>query len=208
MPNANGIVTRVHAHEARLIRNVRKQRKQWHYRVLRGRIWFDEETRRAHRQLKQGIPAFLRDASLRNLLTTPIIYSLGLPFILLDAWVTVYQWICFPIYRIPRVPRGRYFVLDRHKLPYLNAIEKAHCAYCSYVTGVIAYVREIAACTEHYWCPIKHARPVPPPHVHYQFFFDYGDAAGYRHRLPELRRTITPRRDRTIASGGPSLRGR
>jgi hypothetical protein len=157
----------------------------------RGRIWFDDEPRWAHGPFRQGILAFLREASLRNLLTAPVIYSLGLPFILLDAWVTVYQWICFPLYRIPRVPRRRYVVLDRHRLPYLNAIEKAHCAYCSYVTGVVAYVREVAACTEQYWCPIKHAGPVLSPHVHYQLFLDYGDAAGYRRRLPELRRTIT-----------------
>ena len=55
------------------------------------------------RLLKQRIPSFLRHGSLRNLLTTPIIYSLGLPFLLLDLWVTVYQWVCFPVYGIARV---------------------------------------------------------------------------------------------------------
>src|SRR5687768_6504110 len=45
-----------------------------------------------HRLLKQRIPSFLRHGSLGNLLTTPIIYSLGLPFVLLDVWITAYQW--------------------------------------------------------------------------------------------------------------------
>ena len=90
------------------------------------------------RLLKQRIPSFLRQGSLRNLLTTPIIYSLALPFLLLDAWVTAYQWVCFPIYGIDRVRRSRYLVIDRHKLRYLNAIEKANCVYCGYANGVLA----------------------------------------------------------------------
>ena len=49
--------------------------------------------------------------------------------------------------------------------PYLNAIERADCAYCSYATGVIAYAREIAARTEQYRCPIKHDRTVLRPHA-------------------------------------------
>ncbi len=104
-------------------------------------------------------------------------YSLMVSFALLDGWVTVYQWLCFPIYRIARVPRKRFIVVDRHKLEYLNVIEKAHCVYCGHANGVLAYVREVAARTEHYWCPIKHARGVPQPHRWYPQFADFGDAA-------------------------------
>ena len=152
--------------------------------------WFDEETHSLHRRFKQSVPAFLRDASLLNLLTTPIIYSLVLPMLLLDLWISVYQWTCFPLYGIARVRRRSYFVIDRHKLAYLNAIEKANCMYCSYANGLFAYVREVAARTELYWCPIKHARRVLAPHAHYQQFLDYGDARGYRRQLPALRRTL------------------
>ena len=126
------------------------------------------------------------------IVSAPIIYSLLIPFALLDAWVTLYQWICFPIYGIARVPRRKYFVIDRDKLAYLNAIEKGNCVYCGYATGAIAYVREIAARTEQYWCPIKHARPIPSPHSHYHLFFDYGDGRTYRHDLPKLRRALRP----------------
>ena len=57
--------------------------------------------------------------------SAPIIYSVALPFLLLDLWVTLYQWICFPIYGIPYVRRSDYVALDRRKLGYLNGIEIA-----------------------------------------------------------------------------------
>ena len=196
------IVTGIREAEAHLTRGVRRQQRRWRFRVRRGRIWFDEETQLLHRRFKQSVPAFLRDASLLNLLTTPVIYSLAVPMLLLDLWITVYQWACFPLYGIARVPRRSYFVIDRHKLAYLNAIEKANCMYCSYANGLFAYVREVTARTELYWCPIKHARRVRAPHSHYQQFLDYGDAEGYRRQLPALRRTL-----RQPASGLPQARG-
>jgi hypothetical protein len=109
---------------------------------------------------------------------------------MLDFWVTVYQAVCFPIYGIARVPRRRYFAIDRRKLAYLNAIEKVHCTFCSYANGLIAYVREVAARTEQYWCPIKHARTIPVQHSRYHVFFDYGDAERYRRDLVPLRNQL------------------
>jgi hypothetical protein len=188
--NVAEIASSIRERKAALYREMRERRRRWGYRVRRRRVWFDLEVRRAHKQLKQSVPAFLWQGSLWNLLTAPLTYSLGVPLLLLDAWVTVYQWVCFPIYGIERVPRRRYFVIDRHKLAYLNAIEKAHCFYCSYATGLIGYVLEIAARTEQYWCPIRHSRVFPAPHAHYQSFFDYGDAAGYRQGLPAVRRAL------------------
>jgi hypothetical protein len=184
------IATSVRERKTALHHDRRAKRRRWGYRVRRGRVWFDRGVQRAHKQLKQSVPAFLWQGSLRNLLTAPLVYSLAVPLLLLDAWVTVYQWVCFPIYGIDRLPRRHYFVIDRHKLAYLNVIEKAHCFFCSYATGLIEYVREIAARTEQYWCPIKHSRLFPTPHSHYQSFFDYGDARAYRRGLPEARRAL------------------
>jgi hypothetical protein len=128
-------------------------------------------------------------------LTVPLIYSLALPFVVLDVWVLVYQAICFPVYGIARVPRRRFFAIDRHRLPYLNAIEKLHCTYCSYANGVIAYTREVAARTEAYWCPIKHQRRVASTHRLYPKFSEYGDAGDYRRGLAHaLRRRERPTR--------------
>jgi hypothetical protein len=139
---------------------------------------------------REGTLTFLRRTSLINLLSTPIIYSLGVPLLLLDVWTTVYQQVCFPVYGIARVRRREHFIIDRHRLPYLNPIEKLHCMYCSYATGLLSYVTEVAARTEQYWCPIKHARLSASPHAHYQTFFDYGDGAAYRHGLPALRQQL------------------
>ncbi|HET7219333.1 MAG TPA: hypothetical protein VFJ02_14850 [Vicinamibacterales bacterium] len=197
------IVERLREAEDDFARDVEAQQRRWKYRVRRGRIWFDTEVRRAHRRLRQSVPSYIRDSNLLSLLTAPIIYSLLLPLAMLDLWTTLYQWVCFPIYGIARVPRRRYFVVDRHKLEYLNAIEKINCTFCSYANGLIAYVREVAARTEQFWCPIKHARTFPTPHTRYHLFFDYGDAEGYRRQLADLRRAL-----RGAELSRPSPRGR
>ena len=152
------------------------------------------ELRRAERQLKQGIPSFLRHSRPLNVLSAPVIYSMIIPIALLDAWVTMYQWICFPLFGIDSVERGDFIVIDRHKLPYLNGIEKLNCVYCGYANGVFAYVREVTARTEQYWCPIRHHRNPRDTHERYRHFVRYGDAAGYRRRFQPLRDELKPRR--------------
>ena len=142
----------------------------------------EASVRPARLQQRPGVAAFLWDASPLNVITAPLVYSLAVPLVLADIWITLYQWICFPVYGIARVRRTNYFVLDRHRLTYLNAIEKVNCTYCSYANGLLAYIREIAARTEEYWCPIKHSRRVRAPHRRYRRFAEYGDAAGYRAR--------------------------
>jgi hypothetical protein len=109
-----------------------------------------------------------------------------LPIVFLDLSVLLYQAICFPVYGIPKVRRRDYLVFDRHHLAYLNALEKLNCAYCSYANNAIAFVREVAARTEVYWCPIKHARRVLGPHPHYQGFADFGDAEAFRAKLTAM----------------------
>ena len=131
---------------------------------------------------------------LATFLAAPLIYSTLIPFLVLDAWVTVYQAVCFRAWDIRRVRRRSYLALDRHKLTYLNGLEKLNCLYCSYVNGLTAYVREVAARTEQYWCPIKHARKVRDTHQRYPGFIEYGDAGGYRKRLSALRHDLTRHR--------------
>jgi hypothetical protein len=144
-------VERLHDAEEDLKREVEEQQRRWQYRIHRGRVWFDEERREKHRRLRQSIPAYIREGDFLSLLTAPLTYSLLLPLVILDLWVTLYQSICFPIYGIARVPRRRYFTIDRHKLAYLNGIEKMNCTFCSYANGLIAYVREVAPDTTR-WC--------------------------------------------------------
>lgn len=190
------LVDRIRDAETDLERQVEHGRRRRKSRVHRGQVLVDREPRDAHRLLRQSIPGYVLKGNVFSLLTAPIIYSLLLPLVVLDLWVTLYQSICFPIYGIPRVPRRRYFTVDRHKLAYLNGIEKVHCTFCSYANGLIAYVREVTARTEQYWCPIKHARVIATPHPRYHAFLEYGDAHGYRNELAALRRALqAPARD-------------
>jgi hypothetical protein len=110
------------------------------------------------------------------------------PILFLDIVAAVYQFICFPVYGIPKVRRRDYVVRDRRKLRYLNSVERLNCVYCEYVNGLLAYVQEIAGRTEQYWCPIKHAMRMKSMHSRYQYFLDYGDAEQYRKRIEQVRR--------------------
>lgn len=146
------------------------------------------ELLRQQRRYKVGLLRFVVRTRLLVALTAPLIYLGWIPFLLMDLFVTLYQTICFPIYRIPRVRRADYLAFDREDLPYLNLIEKFNCFYCSYGNGIAAYTREVAARTEQYWCPIKYARRIKGAHERYPRFFDYGDAEAFRQGLNRLRR--------------------
>ena len=143
--------------------------------------------RGAHRRDRIGVWRYVITGDLATLITAPVIYSALIPFLLLDFWVSAYQAVCFRAWGIGPVRRRQYFALDRHKLAYLNAIEKFNCLFCSYTNGLIGYVREIASRTEAYWCPIRHARRVRGGHDRYPSFAPYGDPPAYRQRLAVLR---------------------
>lgn len=185
-------------HIARLERELEVElnrvRTRWRYRIESGRVRFEREVRVAHQRFKQSILRFLRESSVPNLLTAPLIYSLVVPIALLDVWISLYQAICFRAYGVARVRRSAYVVIDRQHLAYLNTIEKLNCVYCGYANGVLAYVREIAGRTEQYWCPIRHASRVRGAHAYYRHFVDYGDAEGYRRRLMPLRHDLQNKR--------------
>jgi hypothetical protein len=166
------------------------RREQFRFTIRDKTVRFEQGALEAQRRLKRGIVRFLLDAGVRSYATSPFIYALILPIGLLDLFLAVYQRICFPVYGIPRVPRERYIVFDRHHLAYLNAIEKLNCVYCGYANGVIALAREVGSRTEQYWCPIKHARRVTVTHKRYAAFLEYGDAQGYRERLGMLRDAV------------------
>lgn len=173
--------------EAEVDAQLARRRAELRVGLEHGRIVFEQEILRRHRELKTALSTYLWNANPLVILTAPVIYALIVPLVLLDLFVSVYQAVCFPVYKIPKVRRTDYFVFDRHHLAYLNAIEKLNCAYCSYANCLIAYVREIAARTEQYWCPIKHARRVVGSHPRYAEFDDYGDAEGYVARAAQLR---------------------
>jgi hypothetical protein len=178
--------------EAELEAELAVKRREFRYRLERGRAAFEREAAELHARLRQGWLAFLLAAPLKSLLVAPVIYSLIVPLALLDAWLFVYQSVCFPAYGIAKVERARYIALDRGALKYLNWIERLNCNYCGYANGLVAYAREIASRTEQYFCPIKHARRLAGEHGRCKDFPDFGDAEAYRARLAALREELKP----------------
>ncbi|GIK48464.1 MAG: hypothetical protein KJZ75_07710 [Hyphomonadaceae bacterium] len=122
-----------------------------------------------------------------NLVAAPFIYAVLAPLMALDAFVSLYQAICFRLWSIPQVRRAPHMRFDRAKLPYLNALQRLNCRYCSYANGVLAYAMEIAAKTEQYWCPIQHETDPDTPHSRYKAFIAYGDSHDLKRRWSELR---------------------
>lgn len=173
-----------------LDREIEKRRTTLGWRLKEGLVEFEEGVVTEHRRLRNGVGDFFGRSPFATVATAPVIYSLIIPQALIDAWASLYQAVCFRAYRITRVPRSRYVVLDRGRLAYLNGIEAVNCVFCEYANGVVAYVREIASRTEQYWCPIKHALRVSDPHERYARFIEYGDAEGYRARLDAFREAL------------------
>ena len=159
---------------------IEERAQQLRYELKNRRVVFEQEVLSAHRKFRVHLARYLVNARFVTVLTAPVIYAVIVPFVFLDLSMTIYQAICFPAYGIPKVRRRDYIVFDRHKLAYLNALEKFNCVYCSYGNGMIAYVQEIASRTEAYWCPIKHARRIKTFLPRYAHFSDYGSAETYR----------------------------
>lgn len=151
------------------------------------RVHFEAALLEQQRRFKTGLLHYLLGAEWRHLACIPFIYGLIVPMLLLDAALTVYQWVCFPLFRIQKVRRSDCWVFDRSHLAYLNALEKLNCAYCSYGNGLAAFFTEIASRTEQYWCPIKHSRRMLHAHARYPHFVDFGDAENFRAELAALR---------------------
>jgi hypothetical protein len=189
-PQIAALVERIRLLEGELEAELAKRSAGLRIRFEQGRIVFEHELVARHQALKVRLSSYLLNARPLVVLTAPIIYSLIVPFALLDLFITIYQVTCFPVYGIPRVRRRDYIVFDRGHLAYLNAIERLNCEYCSYASGLIAYVREIASRTEQYWCPIKHATRIIGTHARYSGFEDYGDAEGYRSQLERHRASL------------------
>ena len=189
-PAIAALLLRIRALEEELDNELAKRSAELKFTLHAKKVTFDQLVTRQHRQFRMGLLRYVLGSRPLILLTAPVIYSMVLPLLLLDLLFSLYQLICFPVYGIVKVRRSDYLIFDRNQLAYLNLVERLNCAYCSYGNGVIAYAREIAARTEQYWCPIKHARRMQGAHARYPEFVDYGDAEAYRSELAALRKAL------------------
>ena len=188
--NIATVIERIEVLQDELEEEFERRRARFRYHVERGRVTFERDVRRRHREIRERLVAYVAGARPLVVLTAPVIYAAIFPLVLLDLFVSLYQAICFPVYGIEKARRRDFITFDHQHLSYLNALEKLNCLYCSYANGLLAYAREIAARTEQHWCPIKHARRVAGQHPYYPRFVDYGDADGYQ-QLKEAARATT-----------------
>jgi len=174
--------------EDEVLVEIRKGQNKFGYEIRENKVHFAQAVSHQHRRLKKSLARYLKESNFFSMVTAPVIWFCVVPVAFMDVVAEIYQFICFPVYGIPKVRRKDYIALDRHHLRYLNSMEKFNCAYCGYVNGLIAYVQEIAGRTEQYWCPIKHAVSLKTRHSRYPHFFDYGDAEQFRQRIEQVRR--------------------
>ncbi len=176
--------------ERKVQAEMKRREEELKYKVSEGKVIFEQEILELHRKIRRSLLVYVIKAPLLTILSAPMIYAMIVPAVLMDLCLWIYQTICFPVYGIPKVKRSDHVVLDRHYLKYLNLLERLNCDYCSYFNGLSSYSTEIAARTEQYWCPIKHASGKAQRHSRAHLFVDYGDADAYRTRLAELRRQL------------------
>ena len=189
--------------EKELEKALQEHKVHLNFSIKGKRVEFEHSVKAAHKQVKIGLVKWLGNRPI-NLLTAPIIYCMVFPMLLLDVCICLYQGICFPIYKIPKVKRDNYIIFDRHHLSYLNIVEKSHCVYCTYGNGLLAYATEIIARTEQYFCPIKHARKMMGRHARYANFVEYGDAEDYQTKLEKFRTDLATElktKDKEVCDG-------
>lgn len=190
------IVKRITQLEEELEAELKRRRHDLQADFDNRRVHFEQAMLEQQRRFRMGLLRYLLGAELRHLACIPFIYGLIVPMLLLDLALTVYQSVCFPLFRIQKVRRSDCWVFDRSHLAYLNALEKLNCAYCSYGNGLAAYFTEIASRTEQYWCPIKHSRRILHAHGRYPHFVDFGDAENFRAELQTLREKLQVTEDK------------
>ena len=183
----NEIVSQMKTLEDELIDELKKKEEEFFYTIENEKVKFEERVVKKGREKIISSMQYLSSFPILAIVTMPFIWGMMIPALFVDISTTIYQTICFPIYKIPKVKRGEYIIMDRYNLFYLDRVEKINCWYCEYFNGVIAYVREIAARTEQFWCPIKHSQPLKEKHSRYENFFDFGDFTTYRKELEKRR---------------------
>ena len=144
-----------------------------------------------------GLWALVKRSRPINLITGPIIYSVILPLLVLDAFVSLYQFLCFPIYKVKPFRRSEYIIFDRQELKYLDWISKFHCTYCAYAVGLMGFVSAVIGATEAYFCPIKHHANKPRgPLRKYPFMaYEQADDFDFDLRLNGMREAMMKQRN-------------
>ena len=92
---------------------VHQQESRMFFQIKGKRVEFERSVRDAHRKLRKNFFRWLVTNRPQNLITGPVIYAMILPLMMVDFFVSFYQWACFPIYGVAKVRRSDYIVFDR-----------------------------------------------------------------------------------------------
>ena len=184
------IIEQMEALEEKLKSEIEAQEKHISYEIKEGYVKFEENVLKQQRENMKGLYRFFAEIPPLHLITSPFVYGMIIPAVLLDMTLFIYQNVIFRIYGFKFVRRSDYIVFDRQYLRYLNSIEKLNCLYCSYFNGLMQYAAEIAAKTELYFCPIKHAKKTLYRHRYHKNYLAYGDGEEYQARLKKIREDI------------------
>jgi len=105
-PQINEFLDRIRQLEVDIEQEVQRRRQQFQADFDQRKVKFEHEVLNQQRRFKQGVVNYLLTSDWRHLLTMPLIYPVLLPMLLLDVMVSLYQWVCFPLYSMPRVKRS------------------------------------------------------------------------------------------------------
>lgn len=166
--------------------------KKYGFSSVGRKIVFLQDFRKRNKKFKIPTWKYVIPQNIRHLLAMPFIYVMIIPIIFLDFFVTIYNWVAFPLYHIPMVKRQDFIVYDRQFLDYLNWFQKINCIYCTYVNGFFAYTVEVGARTERYWCPVKAAQKPKFHHGWYSEFADYGNPEEWKEKFNDEKCFVVP----------------
>ncbi len=184
------IIEEIEAMKVKLGEEIAQQESHISYEIRNGYVKFEKDVFAKQKENMKNLLAWFREVPFLQFLTAPIIYGMVIPAIFLDVIIFIYQHVVFRIFKFEFLKRSDYIVFDRHYLGYLNPIEKLNCVYCSYMNGLLQYASAIAARTEFYFCPIKHAKKIVYQHDYYDDFLFYGEEDDYQKKLQELRKKV------------------
>ena len=167
-----------------LYHNLKK--KYWFTITWKRISWPKDKILELKKYKKSAIDSIF-SARVRDILSIPFIYSMLIPAFILDIFLFIYQQTALRLYKIPLVKRNDFIIFDRHKLPYLNWIQKINCIYCSYFNWLMQFAVEVGWRTEKYWCPIKHAKRKYWEHNWENNFASYGDVEWFKNTFCSIK---------------------
>lgn len=109
-PQNQDLLDRIQCVELAIEQEAKTRRDHWQSDFEAHKLRFEKEVLVQQKRFKQGLLVYVLTAEWRHVLCVPFIYPVLVPMLLLDFFVCLYQWVCFPMLKIPKVRRSEYWV--------------------------------------------------------------------------------------------------